>query len=163
MGVVMMTGIMAIFEMGLSLKGKSLLLKPNDTYQQNLKTNAVGLRDKQMLNILHTQSDLNAIGKSLQRSALCDELLCRADATPCPIGKFAASDAGSRLPHLSNMLQGKTPDAKGPFSNACALADGSHRLLIRLDPAPVNTAIPYQLFSCVLSGGSEACDFESSR
>ena len=28
MGVVMMTGIMAVFEMGLSLTGQSILLKP---------------------------------------------------------------------------------------------------------------------------------------
>ena len=33
MGVVMMTGIMAIFEMGLSLTGQSLLPTPVDVYQ----------------------------------------------------------------------------------------------------------------------------------
>ena len=70
MGVVMMTGIMAVLEMGLSLTGQSLLLKPIDSYQQNRVLNAVGKRDQQMLNLLHNQVDLDAIGRSLQSTAL---------------------------------------------------------------------------------------------
>ena len=59
LGVVMVTGIMAVVEMGLSLTGQSLLLRPDDPYQQNLVTQAVGKRDQQMLNLLHNQEDHN--------------------------------------------------------------------------------------------------------
>ena len=64
LGVVMMTGIMAVVEMGLSLTGQSLLLNPDDPYRQNLLANAVGKRDQQMLNLLHDSDDLDAIARS---------------------------------------------------------------------------------------------------
>ena len=44
LGVVMMTGIMAIFEMGLSLTGQSLLLIPPDEYDYHMQ-----LRDAKLL------------------------------------------------------------------------------------------------------------------
>ena len=56
LGVVMMTGIMAVIEMGLSLAGQSVLSKPSDPYQQNLLSNVE--RDQQMLNLLHNPNDL---------------------------------------------------------------------------------------------------------
>ena len=77
LGVVMMTGIMAVVEMGLSLTGQSLLLKPDDPYRQDFLTKAVGKRDQQMLNLLHDSDDLDAIGRSLENAELCDQLLCR--------------------------------------------------------------------------------------
>ena len=61
LGVVMMTGIMAVVEMGLSLTGQSILLKPDDLYQQNFVTEAVGKREQQMLNLLHNQNDLSIL------------------------------------------------------------------------------------------------------
>ena len=42
LGAVMMTGIMAVLEMGLSLTGQSLLLKPEDPYYQGRMVNSVG-------------------------------------------------------------------------------------------------------------------------
>ena len=62
--------------MGLSLTGQSLLLKPID-HISKIVLNAVGKRDQQMLNLLHNQVDLDAIGRSLQSTALCEQLLCR--------------------------------------------------------------------------------------
>ena len=55
MGVVMMTGIMTVVEMGLSLTGQSLLSKPEDPYQQN---RLAGKRDQDMLRLLHNPDDL---------------------------------------------------------------------------------------------------------
>ena len=105
LGVMMMSGIMAVLEMGLSLTGQSLLLKPADPYQQNLTANAVGARDQQMLNLLHNQGDLDAIGRSLQGSALCQQLLCRISlrgVAGCSGGNTVAQDAGSRLSNLGS-------------------------------------------------------------
>ena len=172
LGVVMMTGIMAVIEMGLSLTGQSLLLKPNDPYQQNLLSNAVGKRDQQMLNLLHNQDDLDAIGRSLQGSELCDQLLCRSSpggAAGCSAaggsvpGNVLAVDAEERLPELAELtLVGVSQPAEDGFwSNACALQVGKHRLLIQPDPAPVDPKIPYRLFSCYLADSS-ACELESN-
>ena len=173
LGVVMMTGIMSVVEMGLSLTGQSLLLKPDDPYRQNQLINAVGKRDQQMLNLLHDSDDLDAIGRSLERAELCDQLLCRsspAGAAHCrpstnlvPANVFA-NDAGERFPRLAELTRAgvSSPGADGFFSNACALQVGMHRLLIQPDPMPEDSRIPYRLFSCVLKGAS-TCNFESSR
>ena len=60
----MMTGIMAV-EMGLSLTGQSFLTQPEDSYQQI--SILIGWdADRQMLNMLHNQDDLDAIGRSLR-------------------------------------------------------------------------------------------------
>ena len=166
MGLVMMAGIMSVFEMGILLKGQAFLLKPDNPYRQSLLTNSVGKRDRQMLNMLHNQNDLLAMGLTLQGNNLCNALLCRsslAGAAYCSVGNAQASDAESRLPDLNNLMHAKTPDVNGPFARACALDVGSHRLLIRPHPAQVGSSIPYGLFSCVLSRGSETCDFESNR
>ena len=173
LGVVMMTGIMAVVEMGLSLTGQSLLLKPDDPYRRNISTNAVDKRDQQMLNMLHDAVDLDLIGRSLQRNQLCDQLLCRSSpagaaycqpATNLVPANVLANDATQRLPELKDLTRAgvSPPDADGFLSNACALQAGMHRLLIQPDPTPVNSQIPYRLFSCVLEGAS-TCSFESSR
>ena len=49
LGVVMMTGIMAIFEMGLSLTGRSLLPGPANEYFSNLSMKE---RDKELLDAI---------------------------------------------------------------------------------------------------------------
>ena len=172
LGVVMMTGIMAVVEMGLSLTGQSILLKPDDLYQQNFVTEAVGKREQQMLNLLHNQDDLDAIGRSLKGSELCDQLLCRSSAggaAGCSPaggsvpGNVLAVDATERLPELAELtLVGVSqPAADGFLSNACALQVGMHRLLIQPDPAPVDPKIPYRLFSCYLADSS-TCELESN-
>ena len=162
LGAVMMTGIMAVLEMGLSLTGQSLLLKPEDPYYQGRMVNSVGRRDQQMLNLLHSQADLEVVGRRLQGIDLCDQLLCRASlvgAAGCAGANEIAEDAGERLSSLSDLTRSGVIQPGGNWSNTCALQSGSHRLLIQPDPASVDTAIPYRLFSCVLSGAS-ICDFE---
>ena len=172
LGAVMMTGIMAVVEMGLSLTGQSILLKPDDLYQQNFVTKAVGKRDQQMLNLLHNQDDLDAIGRSLKGSELCRQLLCRSSsggAAGCSAasgsvpGNALAVDAEERLPELAELtLVGVSQPAEDGFlSNACALQVGMHRLLIQPDPAPVDPKIPYRLFSCYLADSS-TCEIESN-
>lgn len=173
LGVVMMTGIMAVMEMGLSLTGQSLLSKPSDPYQQNLLSNAVRKRDQQMLNLLHTRNDLDFMGRSLQGSSLCDQVLCRsspAGAAHCRSAteeipaNVLANDAGERLSELAALTRAgvSPPDADGFLSNACALQVGMHRLVIQPDSAQVEPQIPYRLFSCVLTE-SATCKFEAGR
>ena len=171
LGVVMMTGIMAVIEMGLSLTGQSFLLKPDDPYRQNLISDAVGIRDQQILNLLRDQDDLDAIGRTLDRARLCDQLLCRsspAGAAHCRSAdnldpaNVLANDAGERFTELSQFTRSgvSPPPADSFLANACALQAGMHRLLIQPDPTPEVPQIPYRLFSCVLDGSS-TCIFES--
>ena len=173
LGVVMMTGIMAVVEMGLSLTGQSFLLKPDDPYRQNLRSDAVGIRDQQILNLLHDQDDLDAVGRSLERAELCEQLLCRSSpagaaycrpATNLVPANALANDAGERLTGLSQLTRSGVlpPPADSFLANACALQVGMHRLLIQPDPTPEDPQIPYRLFSCVLDGSS-TCNFESIR
>ena len=56
MGVVMLTGIMAIFEMGLSLMGQSLLPTPTDQY---FADSSMKETDKTLLKFLFDQKKLN--------------------------------------------------------------------------------------------------------
>ena len=169
LGVVMMTGIVAVVEMGLSLTSQSLLLKPDDPYRQNLLAKK---RDHEMLKLLHDKDDLDAIGRSLDRAELCDQLLCRsspAGAASCRLATASepantlADDAGTRLPELAALTRvGVSPPVANSFlSNACALQVGMHRLLIQPDPIAEDSRFPYRLFSCVLDGSS-TCNFESS-
>ena len=172
-GVVMMTGIMAVVEMALSLKGQSFLLKYEDLYRQNLLSDDVGIRDQQILNLLHDKDDLDAVGRLLDGAKLCEQLLCRsspAGAANCrPASNLVpanvlADDAGERFTELSQLTRSGvlSPPADSFLSNACALQSGMHRLLIQPDPTPEDPQIPYRLFSCVLDGSS-ICNFEAIR
>ena len=171
LGVVMMTGIMAVVEMGLSLTGQSLLLNPDDPYRQNPLAQK---RDLQMLKLLQDKDDLDAIGRALDSAELCDQLLCRSSPAGAPSCRLPtasepantlADDAGTRLPDLAALTRvGVSPPPADSFlANACALQVGMHRLLIQPDPAPVDSRFPYRLFSCVLDGPPYTCKFEFSR
>ena len=163
LGVVMMTGIMAVVEMGLSLTGQSLLLKPNDPYQQNLLTNGVGRRDQKMLGLLQDPAHLAAIDSDEDDDKdLCDKVLDRIAIEvryQCyPGGDYVESQACEEARLLGELVDADDPK-KFP---ACALqVDSVHRLLLQRDPNPEDSQIPYRLFSCVLSGAS-TCAFESS-
>lgn len=163
LGVVMMTGIMAVVEMGLSLTGQSLLLNSNDPYRQNLLTNGVGKRDQKMLGILQDPAHLAAIDSDEDDDKdLCDKVLDRIAIevrSQCyPGGEYVESQACDEARLLGDLVDADDPK-KFP---ACALqVDLVHRLLLQRDPDPEDSQIPYRLFSCVLSDTS-TCDFESS-
>ena len=166
LGVVMMTGIMAVVEMGLSLSGQSLLLKPNAPYRQNLLTNGVRRRDQKMLGLLQDPTHLAAID-AVDNPAkdLCDKVLDRitikVNSQCYPGGEYVESQACDDARLLGELVDADDPQVE-KLPNACALeVDAVHRLLLQKDPDPEDSQIPYRLFSCVLSDAS-TCDFESS-
>ena len=167
LGVVMMTGIMAVVEMGLSLTGQSLLLKPNNPYQQNLLANGVGRRDQKMLSLLQDPAHLSAIDAVVNPAKdLCDKVLDRitieVDSQCYPGGEYVESQACDDARLLGGLIDADDPQVE-KLPNACALEVDSvhHRLLLQRDPDPEDLQIPYRLFSCVLSD-APTCDFESS-
>ena len=133
MGVVMLTGIMAIFEMGLSLTGQSLLPMPDDSYFADL---SIKESDIALLVSMSDEETLLVDGKTF--SAL-------------------VSDPSYGLCGALNQLdtKGWSLIDEGYFVNGCQLNLGSRRAIVKENP--INS---YQLFSCALSGGADRCSFE---
>ena len=148
MGVVMLTGIMAIFEMGLSLTGQSLLPIPADLYASDSSMKEL---DNTLLEFLFDQKKLkvlvlvNVNGLDQQQEV---------EKT------FSAVAADQGLCGALNQIddEGWTLIREGRWINSCQLNQGSHRAVVKENSNDVQ--MPYQLFSCALSGGNDRCSFE---
>ena len=133
----MMTGIMAIFEMGLSLTGQSLLPTPLDVYVL-APTKAKAL-DQNLLELL---ADPAIVSWGLDGEDLC----------------LAINNAYS-----GSSPFGYKSISKGRWSDGCLLNsdfDGiSHRVLIQ-SPGSGRNLLPYKLFSCTSKRNGYQCSFE---
>ena len=69
LGVLMLSGIMAIFEMGLSLTGLSMMPTPADIYLQD---SDLKMSDKRLMELLRNP---NAVSQGLANQALCTALV----------------------------------------------------------------------------------------
>ena len=159
LGVVMMSGIMAIFEMGLFLTGGSMLPTPADAY---LASSSMKERDKTRLSFL------------LDQEELCVEN-CNIDEVPV-LKKFSdlVGDADVGLCGALNRIddideddidEGDVPKwaliSEGRWSNSCQLSLGSHRAVVKKNSDV--RLVPYQLFSCNLEGKNIWYDKEIYR
>jgi len=144
MGVVMLTGIMAIFEMGLSLTGQSLLPIPADPYASDSSMKEL---DNTLLEFLFDQKKL--------------KVLVEVDGVEQEVEKaFSAVASDQGLCGALNQIddEGWTLIREGRWINSCQLNQGSHRAVVKENSNDVQ--MPYQLFSCALSGGNDRCSFE---
>ena len=126
LGVMMLSGIMAIFEMGLSLTGQSMFPAKPDKYVLDASMKSVDIK---LLENLSDQAFLDLVFNK---------------------GLCAALEEIDR--------EGWSLVSEGRWANSCQLSRGSHRTIVREDKA--NSQMPYQLFSCALSGGNDRCSFE---
>ena len=132
LGVVMLSGIMAIFEMGLALTGQTLLPVPPDDYFSNQ-----ALKD----------SDITLL------KALADETTLLVDDKTFPV---LVSDDG--LCGALNAIDGPgwLLISDGLWKNGCQrstlVGALSHRVIV--------SEKPHKLFSCALDAGSAQCAFE---
>ena len=134
MCVVMMTGIMAIFEMGLSLTGQSLLPNPPSKYLLN--EGMKGL-DAELYEHISNKDKRGVF------SAVAVDDLC---------GALNSFEKGSWLP----IDKGESNEH---FVGSCQLTrSDSHRSIVR--KSDDGDAESYQLFSCVLEEGASICSFE---
>ena len=130
MGVVMMTGIMAIFEMGLSLTGQSLLPAPLSGYSANTQNKS---KDAQIMQSLSTQ----AFDDSVLANGLCVSL------------QGVGGEPWSSIENL---------ESDDYFFGSCELNRGGlERSIVRKNN---DEDMPYQLFSCALDAGKSKCSFE---
>ena len=175
LGVVMMTGIMAVVEMGLSLTGQSLILKPLLASGQKESIDELKQLDRNVLLILYKKHEVQGldplgspIGSPLNGSPLCAQVMCRINRQAFCLGE--ESDAGQSLPPPVDSLQGLSQSSNAPlgeWSNSCALAMGQkYRFLIRSNSG-IDKDLPYHLYSCLLNyqqPGSDLnkCNVEAS-
>ena len=137
LGVAMLAGIMAIFEMGLSLTGRSLLPSPTDSY---LVSRDIKERDQRLLRVL---ADREALPSTLSGLEICQGLeLSDEFKDDWPFSQ--AQEASERL-----------------FPGSCVMNAGSHRVLVQ--PDALNSDRSYQLYSCVLQGSDQLCLFEKEN
>ena len=177
LGVVMMTGIMAVVEMGLSLTGQSPFFDPLPTPEQENSMNKLKELDKSLLGLLYQKYEvghLDPLGSlknspPLKSSALCDQVLCRINRPGdgyCLGEKENNLSPQAPLEELSELAESVYPPEK-EWSNSCALeVDEQYRFLIRPD-SQMDKEMPYYMYSCALKyeglePDSVKCDFEAS-
>ena len=175
LGVVMMTGIMAVFEMGLSLTGQPFILKPLLSPGQKESINELKQLDREVLLLLFKEHEVEGLdplgspkGSPLKGSSLCTQVMCRINRQSFCLGE--ASDTDRLLPPPVEVLKGLSQSDHSPsgeWSDSCALEmGGQHRFLIRSD-SHIDEDLPYYLYSCSYNDqGIESdlgkCSIESS-
>jgi len=158
LGVTMMSGIMAIFEMGLLLTGQSMLPTPADVYLAN---SSVKERDKTRLEFLLDQKDacVENCGDVAERVMKSFSELVEDDGLCGALNRIDDIDEGD-VPKWALISEGR-------WSNSCQLSLGSHRAVVKKNSDA--RLVPYQLFSCDLEGentwydnklGIYRCSFE---
>ena len=135
----MISGIMAIFEMGLSLTGQSMLPIPTNAYKQSSDAK---VEDKRLISLLERSS---SVKQGLASQSLCTAIL----------QSYSDQYPGQSAWQTDHRM----PIDAGPWIRSCQLNRGSHRVLI-MPPDPGQKQKPYQLFSCILTGGNDQCSFE---
>ena len=135
----MLAGIMAVFEMGLSLTGNSLLPSPQDPYLTNAD---VKNEDKRWLYLLN-QKDMS--GTRLDLCAALKDVYSR-----------EYLEAGEGFLWTSSVSE-----SDGRWSRSCFMNRGLHRVIVR-PPDPNYLGSTYSFYSCTLQGGYVRCAFERS-
>ena len=138
LGVVMLTGIMALFEMGLSLTGQSLFPVSENPYGAHPTAR---LREAELLSILN---DPAALQSGLRGAVLCREIQ-------------RAYRQAYRPERFSNYFVEDSRSLPDNWQGSCRLNDSNHRLIVR--PLGSSPSSPYRLYSCVLEGQT-LCPFE---
>lgn len=130
----MLAGIMAIFEMGLALTGRSLLPAPQDRYLSNIAE--AKDRDKHLLALLDEK-----VVSGLDAERLCEAL--QAEYVKFPIASA-------------------TPVKSGRWLGSCVLSEYPYRAIVYSPVSPVSLDPPlsYQVYSCVVKDDSAGCSFE---
>lgn len=141
LGVAMLAGIMAIFEMGLALTGRSLLPSPVDPYLSNAGVKAM---DQKLMLLL---ADRQQVPSGLLGTSLCGKVIAAYQNAYVPTGGVN--------PWLQDAAM---PVNTGRWAGSCVMNDGAHHVVVK--PELSTGANPYQLYSCVLQGGNQRCSFE---
>ena len=151
LGVVMLSGIMAIFEMGLSLTGQSLLPMPNDTYVGSPEKE----KDMRMVDSLDPAINPSPLASDLEGMDICNAL----EANVYALNALG----GATETFLPNTLS----DA---WNNGCVIQYGSHQILVMPRPSSVGSDAydpelsSYLIVSCTdHDKSSSICPFKKAE
>lgn len=173
LGMLMLTGIMAIFEMSISFDSQQMSFRPPlDSYLGSQAQTA----DRDLMALLATPDLLDTLGRTVGSQkrpwtglSLCDQLLCRVnpgEQSRCQQGNSYDSTMFSNSP-LSLYRPGlQTTSSSQGLAGSCALSapQSDHRVLIVPSDSsePLELARrPYSFYSCSLDQES-TCDFENN-
>ena len=137
LGVAMLTGIMAVFEMGLALTGQSLIPSTIDVYFGDPVVKAM---DQNMLRLL---KDPDQVKPGLEGSTLCNRV----------IDEYQSTFSGG-----SSLVVDTTSPLNANWLGACVMSNKEHRILIV--PGVSSASIPYSFYSCILVNSEDQCSFE---
>ena len=141
LGMAMLAGIMAVFEMGLALTGNSVLPSPQDPY---LSDPATQLEDRRWLLLLADGDVLDQIDGKVGTS-LCKEL------------DQEYSRKWTVSPWRSDTA--RMPVTDGAWARSCLMNHGAHRVIVR-PPDPRYSNSKFTFYSCIRV--DERCAFEKS-
>jgi len=143
LGIAMLSAVMAMFQIAMGLTQQQMVSKPpQDTYLKSVWQS----NDQQFLQLVKTMDSGWGTG-----STLCDKIK----------QTIAASSTYSSLSDYDPGLVSSSLHLRfdGPCE-PCALANGSHRVLIAAAPAG---AAGYRLYSCLIKAGDVECGFEMNN
>ena len=144
LGVVMLSGIMAIFEMGLSLMGQSMLPSPVDKY---FADSSIKKTDKIRLEFMLDQERL-CVDKCNRKS---NERVMKYFSELVADPKFGLCGALNKIDGIDEDENEEWTLVSDPdWINSCQLARGSHRAVVKKSFDARH--VPYLLFSCNLEG-----------
>ena len=145
MGVVMLTGIMAIFEMGLSLTGQSLLPMPADLYVGSDEQSD----DSYVMDSFDPTKNSNPIASGLKGLEICDAL---------KVNAYVKDYVGT--PSRTFLPQG----LDSAWDDGCVMEFGSHQILVVPNPSEDSSGFgPYFIVSCTIHDDTSlACPFLAS-
>ena len=169
LGVLMLTGIMAMFEMAMSFNSQQTQFRPprdlysGSTYQQ---------ADRDLLRLLTQENLLLTLGNNgvrLSGTDLCDQLRCRFN--PVAQEDCKGANAYDKQMFESSPLKRyarsvDTTSNSAELSGACALASGQHRVLVvpnALQDPLARAGEPYRSYSCVMGEQETECPFETKE
>ena len=167
LGVLMLTGIMAMFEMAMSFNAQQMQFRPpTDSYSGSTYQQA----DRDLLRLLVKKDLLLTLsneGAPWSGTALCDQLRCRFNPLAGEDCKGAnAYDekmfGSSPLKTYAKSVDTRSDSAE--LSGACAMASGQHRVLVVPNASHDRlgrVGEPYRSYSCVIGEHETECPFET--
>ena len=167
LGVLMLTGIMAMFEMAMSFNAQQMQFRPpTDSYSGSTYQQA----DQDLLRLLTKKDLLLTLGNNgapWSGTALCDQLRCRFN--PVAQEDCKGANAYDKQMFESSPLKRyarsvDTTSNSAELSGACAMASGQHRVLVVPNTSQVplgRVGEPYRSYSCVIGEQETECPFET--
>ena len=139
LGIAMLSGIMAIFEMGLAVTGQSLIPSPVDAY---LTDSNVKQMDRALLGLLSNPAPV--VPADLVGTNLCNAIRSAYAEYPSSAQQFSFVEDSRSLGIAW----------QAAWQDSCVMDDGNHRVLIKLDGSS------YKFYSCVMDDRQDRCSFE---